>query len=206
MWASELIYVFKLRLTGLCIIHLFCLKESVTRLNYPKYPNTIFSFTSRQSYKKLNFPYAPNLSNWTIVKTKIEATTSLSWLHAQSSIDALFNFLDMQLWWYQIIKGIKNIYSISKPEFNKNTSIFSLMLFRIWSLTLGILGRSVYNARNLKYLSTWKLFTLLFLSLQKFVIGATYYKKVYNELAYQNKKNVTCIYFTSIACHFRLVR
>ena len=104
------------------------------------------------------------------------------------------------------IKWIKNIYSISKPEFNKNTSIFSLMLFRIWSLTLGILGRSVYNARNLKYLSTWKLFTLLFLSLQKFVIGATYYKKVYNELAYQNKKNVTCIYFTSIACHFRLVR
>ena len=67
-------------------------------------------------------------------------------------------------------------------------SIFLLILFRIVSLTLGILGRSVYNARNSKYLSTWKLFTLLFLSLQKFVIGATYYKKVYNELAYQNKK------------------
>ena len=154
----------------------------------PQIPKYYFLFYLATVLQKLKFPYAPNLSNWTIVKTKIEATTSLSWLHAQSSIDALFNFLDMQLWWYQIIKGIKNIYSISEVEFNKNTSIFLLILFRILSLTLGILGRSVYNARNLKYLSTWKLFTLLFLSLQKFVIGATYYKKVYNELAYQNKK------------------
>ena len=83
----------------------------------PKYN---FLFYLETVLQKLKFPYTPNLSNWTIVKTKIEATTSLSWLHAQSSIDALFNFLDMQLWWYQIIKGIKKIYSISKPKFNKN--------------------------------------------------------------------------------------
>ena len=103
----------------------------------PKYN---FLFYLETVLQKLKFPYTPNLSNWTIVKTKIEATTSLSWLHAQSSIDALFNFLDMQLWWYQIIKGIKNIYSISRPEFNKNivtdASIFLLILSRILSLTL----------------------------------------------------------------------
>ena len=132
--------------------------------------------------QKLKFPYTPNLSNWTVVKNKNRGY-NIFILIACSIINwRPFQFLDMQLWWYQIIKGIKNIYSTSSVL----TSIFLSILIRI--VYLGILGRSVYNARNSKYLSTWKLFTLLFLSLEKFVIGATYYKKVYNELAYQNKK------------------
>ena len=142
--------------------------------------------------QKLKFPYTPNLSNWTIVKNKnrgynifiLIACSIINWRPFQFLRHATLMISNNQ-------RNKKHLFYFLR--FNID---FLIISFRIVSLTLGIIGRSVYNAWNSKYLSTWKLFTLLFLSLQKFVIGATYYKKVYNELAYQNKKcNLYLLYF-----------